>query len=274
MQNRDIDNLQRILRNAGQEIEKVKSLGAVNVQHKADQSLVTTADIASEKIILKMIGELYPEDAILSEEAGVSQQAPDGHSERYMWVIDPLDGTTNFANNYPFYCVSVARVRYTNDKSEVLLGGVYDPVRDKMYLAEKGGGAFCNGHRIHVRDSRSLQEAFLVTGFAYFHGKDLEEEVSRFKRVALKCQSVRRDGAAALDLAMVAEGIYDGYWEKGLQSWDVAAGALLVEEAGGVVVRYDGSAFCLQDPELSIVCGSRDIVNAIVSEIGTNTYSK
>ena len=159
-----------------------------------------------------------------------------------MWIVDPLDGTTNFANKYPFYCVSIGRcVVLDSGRLEPVLGVVYDPCRDKMFSAIKGGGAFMNSKRISVAQPRDLSRSFLVTGFYYTQGERLKPEIARFERIAQICSSIRRDGAAALDLAMVAEGVYDAFWEHGLAVWDLAAGVLLVREAGGQVLNYDSN---------------------------------
>ncbi|MFW7378168.1 MAG: inositol monophosphatase family protein [Oligoflexus sp.] len=253
----DYAPLEKILREAGAALNQYSQAANFRIHTKVDDSLVTDADLASEKSILDNLARLFPGDLVLSEEAGWSaMQRVEG---QYVWVIDPLDGTTNFANSYPFYCISIARARFVDGKMDVELGGVYDPVRDRLYMAAKGKGAYCNGQAINVRLNKDLQNAFLVTGFSYHKGEVLAREVKRFLKVAEVSSSIRRDGAAALDLALVAEGIYDGYWETGLKPWDVAAGALLVEEAGGVV-RNLGSVSRF-DPEVdTIVSGSPKIV--------------
>jgi myo-inositol-1(or 4)-monophosphatase len=251
---RDQQRLKQILRDAGAELQKYQGSSGLDIQHKADDSLVTSADLASENVILTNIRRFFPDDLILSEESGWTGDAfADG---RHVWIIDPLDGTTNFANGYPFYCVSIARAIIQSGMMNVELGGVYDPVRERLYLAARGQGATCNGEKLAVRPDRPPEEAFLVTGFAYHRDEELSQDVERFLKVAERSQSIRRDGAAALDLAMVAEGIYDGYWETGINAWDVAAGSLLVEEAGGIVSNLgsEGRVFNLQ--QSSIVCGS------------------
>lgn len=226
---------------------------------KPDASLVTEADLASEKLIHANIAENFPDDIILSEEAGrIDGKGP------YVWIVDPLDGTTNYANGYPFFCVSVARGIYTqNGKIQVEQGGVYDPNRGRLYYAERGCGAYVNGKPLRVASSRSFASCFLATGFYYLRDDALQQEVSRFARISSKCQTIRRDGAAALDLALVAEGIYDAFWEVGLAPWDVAAGSLLVSEAGGSVRNYGGSASEYNVMSHGIIAGNLDAVDSI-----------
>lgn len=240
----DIKNfISETLELAGAEL--IKRFGSPNnVRQKKDTSLVTDADLASEKIILERIAQYFPGDAIISEESGhlkVSRTAG-----QKVWIVDPLDGTTNFANGYPFFSVSIGYGEFQPDGFlKVLAGGVGDPVRAKKYLATLGGGAECNGRPLQVQKPRPIAQCFLVTGFYYTVGKDLDREVERFRRVAQTCQSIRRDGSAALDLALVSEGIFDAFWERGLAVWDVAAGSLLVSEAGGQVANYPAEASSL-----------------------------
>jgi len=255
-----LEFIEEVSRLAG--IELSKRFGStLSIQTKSDKSIVTEADLASEKVILELIRRHYPDDLILSEEAGLSStERPPG---RYIWIIDPLDGTTNFANRYDFYCVSIGRGRF--DQSgfvELQSGGVYDPTRNHLYLAELGQGAFLNGKRLHISPPRPLAQSFLGTGFYYQTGESLNKEIRRFARISDKCQSIRRDGAAALDLALVAAGIYDGFWEFGLSPWDTAAGALLITEAGGCVRNYRGNGPFNIDGE-GLVAGS----TALVSEL-------
>jgi myo-inositol-1(or 4)-monophosphatase len=236
----------------------------VDVSTKADASLVTEADLASEKVALSRIAASFPDDLLLSEETHTSATLrPAG---RHVWIVDPLDGTTNFANGYPFFCVSIARGKFRADGSiEIVAGGIIDPINGNVYLAEAGKGAWLDGKRMQVLAPRPLARAFLVTGFYFTDHARLMPEIERFARVANQCPAIRRDGSAALDLAYVARGLFDGFWENGLKVWDVAAGALLVAEAGGVVQNYPGvnpeSDF---DPEKTgIVAGNPAIVASI-----------
>ena len=234
-----------------------------SVREKGDNSLVTDVDLACEKLILDAIQSKYPKDIIMAEESGLSENSRE--PGRGIWIVDPLDGTTNFANGYPIFSVAIARGIFT-EKGEISVnsGGVGDPVRDKNYIAARGKGAFCNGRRMTAARARPLKDCFLVTGFYYFVGKDLDVELSRLSRVAQVCQSIRRDGSAALDLAFCADGIYDAFWERGLKPWDVAAGSLLIEEAGGMLENYEKGAFFSVEKD-GIICGSHKAVADIRS---------
>lgn len=236
----------------------------VDVRTKSDASLVTEADLASEKVALSRIAASFPDDLLLSEETHTSTALrPAG---RHVWIVDPLDGTTNFANGYPFFCVSIARGKFRADGTiEIVAGGIIDPVNGNVYLAEAGKGAWIDGKRMQVLAPRPLARAFLVTGFYFTEYDKLMPEIERFSRVANQCPAIRRDGSAALDLAYVARGLFDGFWENGLKVWDVAAGALLVSEAGGQVQNYPGvTKSVIFDPESTgIVAGNGAIVAAI-----------
>jgi myo-inositol-1(or 4)-monophosphatase len=236
----------------------------VGVSTKADASLVTEADLASERVALERIKSAFPEDMLLSEETHTSATSrPEG---RHVWIVDPLDGTTNFANGYAFFCISIARGIFRKDGSiDVVAGGIMDPVNGNVYLAERGKGAWMDGKQLKVLPPRPLAKGFLVTGFYFTDPTRLMPEVERFARVATQCPAIRRDGSAALDLALVARGLFDGFWENGLKVWDVAAGALLVAEAGGVVQNYAPSgAGSWFDPEgPGIVAGNPATVASI-----------
>jgi myo-inositol-1(or 4)-monophosphatase len=191
--------------------------------------LVTEADRASEAVIVTRLRDRFPQAAILAEESGAHAGAVD---ER--WIVDPLDGTTNFAHAYPLFCVSIAYER----AGELIAGVVYAPALKERFAAERGAGAQCNGAPICVSPIPELGEAMTCTGF---HPADFERNAGCFAEVSRRAQAVRRDGSAALDLAYVACGRFDGFWEFDLHAWDVAAGTLLVREAGGAVTRADGS---------------------------------
>ena len=262
----ELEFLQMVLLKAGDVLSELFEQRDVSVTDKDDDSLVTAADLASEKTILSMINEKYPEDKVFSEEAGLS--SADRTPGSKIWIIDPLDGTTNFANKYPFFCISIARGTFLESGLiQVDLGGVHDPMRNECFMAQLGKGVTKNGHPISVRPNRTPEMAFLVTGFSYHKGEQLEKDIQRFLSVAERCQSIRRDGAAALDLAYVAAGIYDAYWEFGLKPWDVAAGSLLVAEAGGVVCDPHDSRKAF-DPEMpGILCGSKSITDYLLSKM-------
>jgi len=194
--------------------------------------LVTEVDRACEALVVETLERERPRDAILAEEGGGRGR----EDATYRWVVDPLDGTVNFAHGYPAFCVSIGLER----EGERVLGVVYEPLRDELFHATRGGGAFRNGRRIQVSSAGALGEALVATGFAYDVREALEDNLDHFARVAKRAQGIRRGGAAALDLGYVACGRLDGYWELKLHPWDVAAGILLVEEAGGRVSDFRG----------------------------------
>ena len=217
----------------------------LQVSNKGDIDLVTEADIAAERLIVERIRSYHPRHAILTEESGDVISLGDAGSG-YKWVIDPLDGTTNYAHGYPVFCVSVA----LEHEGRIVLGVVYDPTRDELFAAERGGGATLNGRSLRVSETDELNGALLCTGFPY-DVRDRGDFARHFRNFIMRAQSVRRDGAAALDLAYVAAGRFDAFYEEGLRPWDVAAGVLLVEEAGGRVTHYDGSPFHIYTPPIA-----------------------
>jgi myo-inositol-1(or 4)-monophosphatase len=193
---------------------------------KAGAGLVTEADTLAEKMLITNLGKQFPGSKFLAEESGGEH----GPCER-KWIIDPLDGTSNFAHGLPWFAVSVA----LEVRGELEMGWVYVPATHEMFFAQKGKGALLNGRPIRVSETREIEDSVIATGFYYFKGDELDEQVERFRKVQRKALGVRRAGSAALDLAYTAAGFFDGYWEVGIQPWDVAAGALLVKEAGGMV---------------------------------------
>ncbi len=200
------------------------------VKKKSALSLVTATDQKSEKIVIKTIRQSFPDHAILTEES-----PPMGRSGS-RWIIDPLDGTTNFAHTYPVACISIA---FEQD-GQLEFGGVYDPFRDELFFAERGKGAFMNGQRIHVSKNPTLTESLLCTGFPYDRRKRPDDYLRIFKAFMMKAQGIRRSGAAALDLCYVACGRFDGFWEVKLQAWDKAAAMVVIEEAGGKISNFKG----------------------------------
>jgi myo-inositol-1(or 4)-monophosphatase len=193
--------------------------------------LVTEADKAAEQAVLEVLHRHVPDHPILAEESGKL----DGLDQDYLWAIDPLDGTTNYAHQYPFVAVSVGLLI----RGIPQVGVVFDPVRQELFRAAKGLGATCNRRSIRVSATPDLSKSLLVTGFAYDRRQTPDNNYAEFSHLTHLTQGVRRDGAAALDLAYVAAGRLDGYWERGLSIWDIAAGVVLVEEAGGQVSAYD-----------------------------------
>ena len=218
---------------------------SLQVSNKGDIDLVTEADIAAERLIVELIRSHHPRHAILTEESGDVVSLGDAGSE-YKWIIDPLDGTTNYAHGYSVFCVSIA----LEQEGRVVVGVVYDPTRDELFAAERGQGATLNGRGLRVSETAELNGALLCTGFPY-DVRDRGDFARHFRNFIMRAQSVRRDGAAALDLAYVAAGRFDAFYEEGLRPWDVAAGVLLVEEAGGRVTHYDGSPFRIYTPPIA-----------------------
>ncbi len=211
----------------------------VKIEYKGDVDLVTVADRASEKLIVERLRAQWPGHDIVGEE-GTRQES----GAEYRWYIDPLDGTTNFAHGYPVFCVSMGLQR----DGEMVAGVLYDPTRDELFAAEKGKGAFLNGQPIRVSQTKRLCESLLATGFPS-HKRHKNPNIHFYHEITLRSHGVRRAGSAALDLANVASGRYDGFWEFNLNPWDTSAGTLLVAEAGGKVSRYDGSAWRLDSKE-------------------------
>ncbi|MCI0706803.1 MAG: inositol monophosphatase [Ignavibacteriae bacterium] len=196
-----------------------------------ETNLVTEIDRKAESMIIERIRKRYPQHGFLGEESGGQET-----DSEYKWVIDPLDGTTNFTHGLPIFCVSVG----LEHKGELLLGVVYDPNMDELFTTEKDGGAFLNNKRIHVSTTNKLGESLLVTGFPYDIKTRTDGIVAHFENFLKASQAVRRLGSAALDLCYVAAGRFDGYWENSLNPWDMAAGVLLVQEAGGTVSDFRG----------------------------------
>ncbi len=217
---------------------------ALQVSNKGDIDLVTEADVASESLIIDRIKSHYPRHAILAEESGATNgvEFVSGKSE-WKWIIDPLDGTTNYAHGYPCFCVSIALER----EGKIELGVIYDPMRDEVFAAERGSGATLNERAMRVSSVDDLNSAMLVTGFPY-NVRERPDFTRQFANFTMAAQAVRRDGSASLDLAYLACGRFDGFWEEGLNPWDIAAGVLLVEEAGGRVSDFSGQPLDLYNP--------------------------
>jgi myo-inositol-1(or 4)-monophosphatase len=206
--------------------------GKVAWRQKRPADLVTDADLASQHAILGLIRRHFPDDDFRAEEDAVRDTGAE-----MTWVIDPLDGTTNYAHGYPASTVSIGVLR----RGEPALGGVYDPSRKELFLAERGRGASLNGRKLRVSASRSVKDSLLITGFPiYGRSESLDKHLARFKAFLQACHGVRRSGSAALDMAWVAAGRADGFWESNLSPWDVAAGWLLVTEAGGRLTDFSG----------------------------------
>lgn len=211
-----------------------RHFGKVGYELKGKANLVTKADVASQKAVLDIIRKHFPQHDYLAEEDAVKNTGAD-----YTWVIDPIDGTTNFAHTFPQCSVSVALFY----KNEPVLGGVANPATGETFLAQKGKGATLNGKKIHVSKTAKLAQALLVTGFPYNRFTRMPELLRRFEGFLNSCHDVRRLGSAALDLCWLAAGRTDGYWEDNLNPWDVGAGILILQEAGGKVTDYSGKKY-------------------------------
>jgi myo-inositol-1(or 4)-monophosphatase len=214
----------------GKELKK-GILQKKRISFKTPISLVTQVDMASEKAILKILKRRFPSHAILAEESGLKKTG-----SPHKWIIDPLDGTTNFSHNLAQACVSVAY----EFEGEVKMGGIYDPFRNELFFAEKNKGAFLNKKRIHVSKTKTLKRSLVVTGFPYDRAERPEYYLKFLKPFIQKTQGIRRLGSAALDLCYIACGRFDAYWEIKLNPWDVAAGSLIVREAGGRMSDLSG----------------------------------
>ena len=221
----------------------------VATEYKGDVDLVTEADRASEKLIGERLLAAFPEHGIYGEEG-----TRDRLESEYRWYIDPLDGTTNFAHQFPAFCVSMGLERRPaglapDADGEMVAGVIYDPLRDEMFSAERGRGAWLNGRRLHVSKTKSLGESLTATGFPS-QKRHASPNIHLYQQVTLRSHGVRRAGSAALDLAYVAAGRLDGFWEFNLNPWDTSAGVLLVEEAGGKLSHFDGGTFTLDSREV------------------------
>ena len=221
----------------------------VATEYKGDVDLVTVADRASEKLIGERLRQVFPDHGIYGEEG--TRQALDAE---FRWYVDPLDGTTNFAHGFPYFCVSMGLERRApglkpEEDGELVAGVIYEPLRDECFVAGKGEGAWLNGRRISVSKTRLLQESLLATGFPS-HKRHENPNIHFYHQLTLRSHGVRRAGAAAIDLAYTACGRLEAFWEFNLNPWDTAAGVLMVREAGGTVTGFDGSPFKLDSREV------------------------
>jgi len=225
-------------REAGRIINRAsQDVGALKVQTKDYNDFVSEVDRAAEQAIIDVLKEAYPTHGFFGEESGKTNTEADS-----IWIIDPLDGTTNFLHNFPCYCVSIA----LQEKGVLTQAVIYDPVHNDLFTATKGRGAFLNDKRIRVTNRSKLQDGLISTGFPFKDFSYMDVYVDIFKDMAKKTSGLRRPGSAALDLAYVAAGYTDGFFEINLSPWDIAAGALLVQEAGGIVGDFEGNESWLQ----------------------------
>lgn len=214
-----------------------RDVGALTIQVKDVNDFVSEVDRNAEEAIIDILKHAYPDHGFFGEESGKSNQDADS-----IWIIDPLDGTTNFLHNFPAYCVSIA----LQEKGVLTQAVIYDPVRNDLFTATRGAGAYLNNKRIRVTNRRKLQECLIGTGFPFKDFSYFDTYIDIFKDMARKTSGLRRPGSAALDLAYVAAGFSDGFFEINLSAWDIAAGALLVQEAGGLVGDFEGNESWLE----------------------------
>jgi len=219
-------------------IQKKYFQKTLSIMHKGEINLVTNVDLECESRILELVREDFPDDEVISEEKTNVYEAG-----RNRWIVDPLDGTTNYAHGYPFFCTSIA---YEVD-GEIIVGVVYNPIMDELFLARKGEGSFFNGEKLGVSTIKEMKQALLVTGFPYDVATNPKNNLNHWSAFMTRAQALRRDGSAGLNLSYVAAGRFDAFWEVKLSPWDMAAGALIVREAGGIVTSLSGGAFSLYE---------------------------
>jgi myo-inositol-1(or 4)-monophosphatase len=237
-------------------------LDLLKISTKSPNDFVTEVDQAAERAIIDTLLGAYPGHAVLAEESGREHGAQ--HSE-YLWIIDPLDGTTNFIHGFPVYAVSIALAH----RGQVQQAVVYDPARNDLFIASKGRGAFLNDRRLRVSRRTRLQDSLIGTGFPFRKGDNFKRYVKMFEEVMQHCAGLRRPGAAALDLCYVAAGWYDGFFETGLNPWDIAAGSLMITEAGGLIGNFTGEADYLYQRE--VVAGTPKVYGQLVQLLAPYT---
>jgi len=231
----------------------------LKVTAKNQNDFVTEVDQAAERAIIDVLKQAYPDHAILAEESGASANLHDDNEN--VWIIDPLDGTTNFIHGFPQYCVSIA----LQHRGQITQAVIYDPTRNELFTASKGAGAFLNDKRIRVGKRDRLADGLIGTGFPYSDLSGLNQYVNMFKLMTERCAGLRRPGSAALDLAYVAAGRLDGFFEKNLKPWDMAAGTLLITEAGGIVANFAGESDYLYKGD--VIAGSPKIFSQMLNTL-------
>ena len=248
----------RAARAAGDIIVRyVDRLDELNVASKERNDYVSEVDRRAEDAIIRILRKAYPDHGILAEESGTQA----GSNDEYQWIIDPLDGTTNFLHGFPQFAVSIA----LSHKGRLEQGVVYDPMRQELFTASRGNGAQLNNRRLRVAQRRGLEGALLGTGFPFKTHEHLEAYLAMFRDLLLETSGIRRPGSAALDLAYVAAGRLDGFWELKLNPWDMAAGVLLIQEAGGIVGDFTGGHKFMQSG--NVVAGNPRVFAAIVKKL-------
>jgi myo-inositol-1(or 4)-monophosphatase len=239
-------------------VQKARYGQALDIQMKGEIDLVTEVDRACEELVLGTIRARFPGHDIVTEEQHLERTG-----SSHVWFVDPLDGTTNYAHAYPFFCCSVGLAV----DGRVVAGAVYDPLREELFTGSRGGGAFLNGRPLRVSSATDLLRSLLCTGFPYDLRDDLKAKLRLFNRLIGHARGIRRDGAAAIDLCYVAAGRLDGFWEERLHPWDMVAGSVIVEEAGGRVTRFDGSPTGLSADQVLATNGRiHDAMLAVIRE--------
>jgi myo-inositol-1(or 4)-monophosphatase len=252
-----INIAKRAALNAGKIILRhLERLDRIAVSTKRRNDFVSEVDIQAEQEIIRTLRKIYPNHSIIAEESGAQPGA-----EEAQWIIDPLDGTTNYLHGFPHFCVSIA----FRQRGRLEAGVIYDPIRQEMFTASRGAGAQLNDHRIRVNNLPNLEGALLGTGFPLRVPRHLTAYLGMFAELASKCGEIRRAGSAALDLAYVATGRLDGFWEIGLNEWDLAAGTLMIQEAGGLTGDFGGGHDHMKTG--NIVAGNPKIFKAMVQEL-------
>ncbi len=269
-------------RRAGTIINRASlNLERLQVARKQQNDFVTEVDQAAEQAIIETLQSAYPTHHFLAEESGrlnhegsvvgtsswqevIDDAANRGDADQYVWVIDPLDGTTNFIHGFPQYAVSIALIF----NGMIVLGVVYDPTRDELFTATKGAGAFLNNRRLRVGNQTRLADCLIGTGFPFRQDQDLDGYLKVFAKMTRSCAGIRRPGAAALDLAYVAAGRLDGFFERDLKPWDMAAGVLMIQEAGGLVANYQGEEGYMANGE--VMAANPKIFGQMVSLFGNS----
>ncbi|NOX77237.1 MAG: inositol-1-monophosphatase [Gammaproteobacteria bacterium] len=240
-------------------VRSMDQIDRLNITEKAEHDYVSEVDRQAEEAIIQILREAYPHHAMLAEESGLTPGR--GGSDEYQWIIDPLDGTTNFLHGFPQFAVSIA----LKQQGRLEIAVIYDPVRQELFTASRGGGAQLNERRIRVSPRKGLDGALLGTGFPFKQQQHLDSYLATFKALFPNTAGIRRPGSAALDLAYVAAGRLDGFWEIGLSPWDMAAGALLVQEAGGLVSDFSGGNDFLDSG--NVVAGNPKVFKSILQTI-------
>jgi myo-inositol-1(or 4)-monophosphatase len=247
-----------------------RNLPPGSIEEKKKNDFVTVADRESEQRIIAAIRARFPDDAFLGEEGGSQPGTGTASARREArtWIVDPLDGTANFIAGFPFWCVSIA----ARENGRVSAGVIWDPLREEIYTAERGGGAWRNGTKLAVTSRDSIDGAFVATGFPFRSRGLIDAYLALFRGVFVRARGIRRAGSAALDLALVASGVYDAFFELHLAPWDIAAGAILIEEAGGSIADFDGGERFWESG--NILAGSPGIVRDLVALAAANAITE